>query len=217
MTQRGCFITLEGSEGVGKTTNVAVIADAVRGAGLSVITTREPGGTPLAEEIRALLLQVREEPVAPMTELLLVFAARAQHITTVIEPALSRGVWVISDRFTDATYAYQGGGRGANLEQIAELERLVQGHLQPDLTLYLDLDPQIAANRLAGRERDRFESEDRAFFERVRSAYLDRARRVPRYRIVDASATPVDVADAVRRHVIEFIRSVRSRSGVEGV
>ena len=154
MTDRGRFITLEGSEGVGKTTNVSVIAETLRGLGLTVLQTREPGGTPMAEEIRQLLLAVRQEQVAPLTELLLMFAARAQHIARVIEPALEAGTWVLSDRFTDATWAYQGGGRGGDLQQIAALESMVQGELQPDLTVYLDLDPEVAAVRMAGRERD---------------------------------------------------------------
>jgi len=205
MTERGRFITLEGSEGVGKTTNVGVIAQALRACGLEVQLTREPGGTPMAEEIRRLLLAVRQEPVAPLAELLLVFAARAQHITGVIEPALKAGIWVVSDRFTDATWAYQGGGRGGNLEQIAALESMVQGALQPDLTVYLDLDAEVAALRMEGRERDRFEREDRSFFQRVRSAYLERARLHSRFRVVDAAGTPAEVSAAVRACVDEYV------------
>ncbi len=205
MIDRGRFITLEGSEGVGKSTNVAVIAETLRRYGRDVLLTREPGGTPMAEEIRRLLLAVREERVAPLAELLLVFAARAQHISTIIEPALQSGVWVVSDRFTDATWAYQGGGRGGNLEQIAALEAMVQGTLQPDLTVYLDLDPDIAASRIEGRERDRFEREDRSFFLRVRSAYVERARLHSRFRVIDATGTPAEVASAVRACVAEFV------------
>jgi len=208
MTDRGRFITLEGSEGVGKTTNVGVIAETLRGFGLPVLQTREPGGTPMAEEIRQLLLAVRQEQVAPLTELLLVFAARAQHIARVIEPALKAGTWVLSDRFTDATWAYQGGGRGGDLQQIAALESMVQGDLQPDLTVYLDLDPEVAAVRMAGRERDRFEREDRGFFERVREVYVDRARKHPRFRILNAAGTAPEVAAAVQLCVEEFVSDV---------
>lgn len=188
-SDRGRFVTLEGGEGVGKSTNLAFVAAHLRGAGLEVVTTREPGGTPLAEEIRRLLLTVREEPMAGLTELLLVFAARAQHLERVIEPALARGAWVLCDRFTDATYAYQGGGRGLDAGAIAALEQLVQQGLQPDLTLYLDLSLEAAEARLGDRERDRFEREDRAFFERVRDSYLARAARGERFRVIDAGAS----------------------------
>jgi dTMP kinase len=184
---RGRFITLEGGEGVGKSTNLQYVADRMRALGVDLVVTREPGGTPLAEAIRRLLLDVRDEPVAPMTELLLVFASRAQHLARVIEPALERGAWVLCDRFTDATFAYQGAGRGLDERVIAELESLVQRSLQPDLTLYLDLDPDQAMARLDSRERDRFEREDAGFFRRVRAGYLARAARHPRMRIVDAT------------------------------
>lgn len=206
-TASGRFITLEGSEGVGKTTNVQVIAETLRARGLDVVTTREPGGTPLAEEIRGLLLARREEPVAPEAELLLVFAARAQHLARLIKPALARGQWVVCDRFTDATWAYQGGGRGVAAGHISMLEQLVQAGLQPDLTVYLDLDPDVAAVRMSGRERDRFESESRVFFERVRSAYLARANAGSRFRVIDASATMDAVAGAVRRCIDDFVTS----------
>lgn len=218
MTVRGRFITLEGSEGVGKTTNVGVIAETLRRHGFNVLLTREPGGTPMAEEIRRLLLAVRQEQVAPLTELLLVFAARAQHVAGVIEPALKAGTWVLSDRFTDATWAYQGGGRRNNLEQIAVLESMVQGDLQPDLTVYLDLDPDVAALRMEGRERDRFEREDRSFFQRVRATYLERARLHSRFRVVDAAGTPAEVANSVRTCVEQFVAAIlgSSRSGEQG-
>jgi len=212
MAVRGRFITLEGSEGVGKSTNLAVIADTLRFLGIDCQTTREPGGTPFAEEIRQLLLAVRTEPVAPNTELLLMFAARAQHLAELIEPALARGVWIVSDRFTDATFAYQGGGRGMDLAVIEQLERIVQGPLRPDLTLYLDLDPEVAAGRLAGRERDRFELESRPFFERVRNAYLDRARNAERYRIIDASEPLETVGHNVRAVIERFVQQVRAGS-----
>lgn len=187
--RRGRFLTLEGGEGVGKSTNVAFVARTLRARGIDVVTTREPGGTPLAEAIRGLLLEVRDEPVAELTELLLMFAARAQHLERVIEPALARGQWVLCDRFTDATYAYQGGGRGLDSGAIATLERLVQGDLQPDLTLYLDLAPEAAEARLGDRQRDRFEREQRAFFERVRRGYLARAQAHPRIAVVDAGGS----------------------------
>ncbi len=206
---RGSFITLEGSEGVGKTTNLTVITSTLTALGIPYVSTREPGGTPLAEEIRALLLAVRAEPVAAQAELLLMFAARAQHLSQVIHPALDAGTWVVSDRFTDATYAYQGGGRGTDTDAIVLLENLVQGHLQPDLTLYLDLDPEIASGRMTGRERDRFESENRPFFERVRQVYLQRARVHRRFRIIDASGTREGVAASIRHEVETFVTHVR--------
>ncbi|HEX7036985.1 MAG TPA: dTMP kinase [Pseudomonadales bacterium] len=194
MAERGRFVTLEGGEGVGKSTNLAFVAERLRAAGHEVVTTREPGGTPLAEAIRALLLEVRDEPMDPLTELLLVFAARTQHLQRVVRPALGRGAWVVCDRFTDATYAYQGGGRGLDPKVIASLEALVQQGLQPDLTVYLDMRPQAAARRLEGRDKDRIEHEQQAFFERVRAVYLDRARRDPqRFRVIDADRPLADV------------------------
>lgn len=198
-SRRGRFITLEGVEGVGKSTNLGFVAARLEQAGLEVVTTREPGGTPLAEAIRSLLLGVSEEPMAELTELLLVFAARAQHLARVIEPALERGAWVLCDRFTDATYAYQGAGRGLDCRVIETLEQLVQGTLQPDLTLYLDLAPDVAETRLGDRHRDRFEREELAFFERVREGYRRRAAEQGRFRVVDAgrplAAVQADLAD----------------------
>jgi dTMP kinase len=189
--QRGKFLTIEGTEGVGKSTNLAFVADWLRGRGIEVIVTREPGGTPLAEEIRSLLLSKREEPFDETAELLLVFAARAQHLAQVIKPALARGAWVLSDRFTDATFAYQGGGRGLSKTTIEQLEQLVQGDLRPDLTLILDIDVELGLNRARQRgELDRFESEAVVFFERVRAAYRQRAESAPnRYAVVDAGKT----------------------------
>jgi dTMP kinase len=204
--RRGRFITIEGTEGVGKTTNLANVADRVRSAGYQIVTTREPGGTSLAEDIRELLLKVSGEAIEPTTELLLVFAARAQHIAQVIEPALANGSWVICDRFTDATYAYQGGGRGVDAETIGVLEELVQGSLRPDLTLYLDVPVDIAAARIAARDHDRFEREQESFFENVRAAYLGRARDNARIRVVDASAELVQVQKAIALIVDQFIR-----------
>ena len=184
----GFFITLEGPEGAGKTTNRDYLAQRLRDRALDVVLTREPGGTPLAERVRELLLAPADEPMASDTELLLVFAARAQHLAQVIRPALARGAVVLCDRFTDATYAYQGGGRGLSFLRIEELERFVQGDLRPDLTLIFDLPVEVGLSRAAARGRlDRFEQEGLAFFEAVRSAYLDRARQVPqRYRVIDA-------------------------------
>ncbi|QLF93020.1 dTMP kinase [Pseudomonas sp. ABC1] len=184
----GLFVTLEGPEGAGKSTNREYLAARLREAGCDVLMTREPGGTPLAERIRELLLTPSDEAMASDTELLLVFAARAQHLATVILPALARGCVVLCDRFTDATYAYQGGGRGLPSERIAQLESFVQGDVRPDLTLVFDLPIEVGLKRAAARGRlDRFEQEGSAFFEAVRTAYLQRAAAAPqRYRVVDA-------------------------------
>ncbi|MEZ5560729.1 MAG: dTMP kinase [Pseudomonadales bacterium] len=210
---RGRFITLEGGEGAGKSTNLAFVASYLRDAGIEVVTTREPGGTPLAESIRELLLSNREEPVAPLAELLLVFAARAQHLSTVIEPALAAGRWVLCDRFTDATYAYQGAGRGIDARLIGELETLVQQGLQPDLTFYLDLPPEAADARLAGRDLDRFEREQRAFFQRVRAAYVQRAAALARFRVVDGSQPLAQVQSELARQLDTFMAKVAADHG----
>jgi dTMP kinase len=189
----GRFITVEGGEGAGKTTQLAFIREYLERAGYQVVLTREPGGTALGEEIRSLLLGHRHDGMAPATETLLMFAARAEHLERVIRPALAAGRWVLCDRFTDATYAYQGGGRGLPPERIAVLEDWVQGELRPDLTLLFDL-PVAAGLQRAGRRgaADRFEREKADFFERVRAAYLERAWRDPdRHRIVNA-ARPVE-------------------------
>ncbi len=200
------FITLEGTEGVGKTSNLEHVCHLLQRAGYEVVATREPGGTPLAESIRSLLLEVREEPVDPTVELLMVFAARAQHVARVIEPALAAGRWVVCDRFTDATFAYQGGGRGISMEDIATLESLVQGDLRPDLTLYLDVPVEVAAKRIAGRDHDRFEREQMDFFERVRKTYLERAADEPqRVRVVDARQDLATVQAEIDRVVAEFL------------
>ena len=206
MTKQGRFITLEGTEGVGKSTNRQQVVECLQQAGLEVVVTREPGGTPLAEQIRELLLGVRDEPVSNMTELLLMFAARAQHLEQVILPALSQGSWVVCDRFTDATYAYQGGGRGFDVNVIAQLESMVQGDLRPDLTLYLDVPVAVAARRIAERELDRFEQEALTFFERVRAAYLEMAQQQPRYRIIDASQSLEQVQAEVRANVTRYLQ-----------
>ncbi len=182
------FITFEGGEGAGKSTNMQYVADWLRARDQQVLCTREPGGTPSAEAIRALLLQ-KELPLADSTELLLVFAARAQHLAEKIRPALAAGTWVLCDRFTDATYAYQGGGRGLEMSQIASLESLVQGSLRPDLTLLFDLPVSQGMARAGGRgELDRIERESEAFFQRIRDCYLDRAAADPaRIKVLDAS------------------------------
>ncbi len=184
----GKFLTIEGTEGVGKSTNLSFIASWLEARGLDVVITREPGGTPLAEEIRELLLAKRDEAVDATAELLLIFAARAQHLAQVIKPALARGAWVLSDRFTDATYAYQGAGRGLSKATIAVLEELVQAELQPDLTFILDIDVKLGLTRAAERaELDRFECEALPFFEKVRAEYLARAHATPaRYQVIDA-------------------------------
>jgi dTMP kinase len=205
--QRGKFLTIEGTEGVGKSTNLAFVADWLRGRGIEVIVTREPGGTPLAEEIRSLLLSKREEPFDETAELLLVFAARAQHLAQVIKPALARGAWVLSDRFTDATFAYQGGGRGLSKTTIEQLEQLVQGDLRPDLTLILDIDVELGLNRARQRgELDRFEIEAVVFFERVRAAYRQRAESAPnRYAVVDAGKTLNEVQTEIEQVLTRLI------------
>ncbi len=186
---KGCFITIEGGEGAGKSSNLDFVRRYLEQRGKPVVVTREPGGTPLGEAIRALLLDRGNGKMADDTELLLMFAARAQHLAELIRPALDAGKWVLCDRFTDATYAYQGGGRGIPRERIAVLEQWVQRGLQPDLTLLLDIPvDQGLARARARSDPDRFESEQIAFFERVRAAYLEQARRSPeRYRVIDAT------------------------------
>ncbi|MDX1734195.1 MAG: dTMP kinase [Halioglobus sp.] len=186
---RGRFITVEGTEGVGKTTNLAFIENHLRERGRDVEVTREPGGTRLGEELRGVLLAVRDQRVDAIAELLMIFAARAQHIHEVIEPALAAGRWVLCDRFTDATYAYQGGGRGVDRGVISTLEELVQGTLRPDHTVLLDVDVTTGMTRARGRgELDRIERETLDFFERVRAAYLDLANSQPgRFHVVDAA------------------------------
>jgi dTMP kinase len=208
MTMRGRFITVEGGEGAGKSTNITVLVAHLQAQGIEVVLTREPGGTPLAEEIRDLLLARREETMDPVAELLLMFGARAQHVAQRIEPALAAGLWVVCDRFTDATYAYQGGGRGLDTGLSAELAQRVHGALWPDLTLYLDVPPALGLERTATRGApDRIETETTAFFERVRSCYLDRAAAEPaRFRVIDASAD----LHVVRRAVVAAVDGFRA-------
>jgi dTMP kinase len=200
---RGRFLTVEGTEGVGKSTNIDFIRRQLEAADIPHIVTREPGGTPLAEEIRQVLVVPRDEAMAELTELLLVFAARAQHIDQIIEPALVKGVWVLCDRFTDATFAYQGGGRGLSKQLIGDLESRVQGSLRPDCTLLLDAPVAVGMARAGSRgELDRFEQEKHDFFDKVRLAYLERVDNEPsRFAVIDASATlaavQVDIAAAL--------------------
>jgi dTMP kinase len=204
---RGKFITIEGGEGVGKSTQIAALRELLAARRLEVVVTREPGGTPRAERIRELLLENSAESMPVACELLLMFAARATHIENVIRPALVRGAWVVCDRFTDASYAYQGHGRGVDAGHIAALERFVQGDLRPDLTLLLDAPVDVGGARASARNAaagssDRFEQEQRAFFERVRAGYLERAHTEPRrIAVVDATGTREVVAQAIRTAV----------------
>ncbi len=203
---RGKFITLEGGEGVGKTTNMAFIKDYLEQHGIPIVVTREPGGTQLAEKIRQLLLDNKSEAISEQAELLMMFAARAQHIKHVIEPALAQGNWVLCDRFTDATYAYQGGGRNMKISAIKWLEDFVQGTLRPDLTLLLDAPIEVGIARV--RERgalDRFELEKISFFENVRRAYLLQAELYPdRIKLIKANQPLIDV----QRAITDVIRSL---------
>ena len=200
------FITLEGGEGAGKSTVLAALREALQATGREVVSTREPGGTPLAEQIRGLLLDIHHEPPTTEAELLLVFAGRAQHVRETILPALARGAWVVSDRFTDASYAYQGAARGGDVDFIAELERRVVG-IAPALTLLLDVPVDIGLQRARGRgAADRIESERDDFFERVRGGYLARAQAQPqRFRVIDATQPQQAVAEqavaALRAHI----------------
>ncbi|WP_188151213.1 dTMP kinase [Teredinibacter waterburyi] len=189
--KRGLFLSVEGTEGVGKSTNINLIENFLRDRSIDLVVTREPGGTPLAEELREILLANRDEAFDPTAELLTVFAARAQHLNTVIEPALAAGRWVLCDRFTDATFAYQGAGRRLSQEVIAQLEKLVQGDRQPDKTFLLDIDVELGLQRARARaELDRFEQEQLAFFERVRDCYQQRAVADPqRFVVIDAGQT----------------------------
>lgn len=187
----GRFITFEGIDGAGKSTHLAATVARLRERGLEVVETREPGGTALAERLRGLLLH---EAMSLQTELLLMFAARQDHLDHLIRPALARGAWVVCDRFTDSTYAYQGAGRQMGAEVVARLEALVHPDLQPDQTFYFDLPPALAAARRAqARAADRFEAEDLAFFERVRGGYLQRAQADPRRFVIIDAAAPIEV------------------------
>jgi len=199
--KRGKFITLEGVEGVGKTTNQRVIEDYLASHSIDFVSTREPGGTPLAERIRDLVLAPPDqEKISTDAELLLMFAARAQHLDQVIRPALAQGLWVICSRFTDSTYAYQGGGRGIPFNRIEILENWVHGDLQPDLTFIFDLSVETGLSRARARGAlDRIEQENLEFFERVRQAYLHRARDSDRYHLIDASQSLEEIKAALIR------------------
>jgi dTMP kinase len=212
---RGKFITLEGGEGVGKTTNLAFIKDYLQQHKIPVVVTREPGGTKLAEKIRHLLLDKDSEEISEQAELLMMFAARAQHIKHVIEPALAQGKWVLCDRFTDATYAYQGGGRNMKISTIEWLENLVQGSLRPDLTLLLDAPVEIGIERARKRGAfDRFELEKVSFFEQVRRAYLLQAELHPkRIKLIKANQPLADVQKAI----IEIIHPLFGLCSSQGV
>ena len=209
MSERGLFITVEGSEGAGKTTALDFLETTLRDAKIDLVRTREPGGTALGEELRAVLLREREEAVDPLAELLAVFAARAQHLREKILPAIEAGRWVLCDRFTDATYAYQGAGRGVGHEQIASLEALVQGTFRPDLTLLLDVPIQVGLERARARgDLDRFEQEEFAFFERVHACYRKLARQSSgRIRMIDAQQSLSDVESDLAQIVAELLRS----------
>ena len=205
------FITLEGTEGVGKSTALSYIQAYLTEHYVPFISTREPGGTPLAEKIRHLLLTKDDEKMAHHTELLLMFAARAQHLEQVIKPALAAKTWVLCDRFTDASYAYQGGGRGLPMSEIAQLESLVQGTLQPTLTLWLDAPVEVGLQRAAARHQlDRFEQEKVAFFDKVRAVYQQRAQSYPqRYRRIDANV-PLEQVQAQLKAVLSHFVAIRT-------
>ncbi len=205
--RNGYFITFEGGEGSGKSTQIALVRESLEQAGIPVCVTREPGGTELAEEIRGVLLEPRAEIVDVNTELLLIFAARAQHLAQCIRPALARGEWVLCDRFTDATYAYQHGGRGLDVSTIATLEQLVQAGFSPDMTLLFDAPIDITLQRMRNRGAlDRFEREGRAFMEGVRATYLSRAQsEADRFRVIDATGSIEAVNAAVKEHLKRLV------------
>ncbi len=207
MSIRGQFITFEGTEGVGKSTQLTNASRTLEELGVDYIVTREPGGTPMAEAIRELLLAPRDEPVNEITELLLMFAARAQHLHTRILPAINSGQWVLCDRFTDATFAYQGGGRGVPKDRIALLENLVQGEVRPDHVILLDAPVATGMARARDRgELDRFEQEDLEFFQRIRNVYRERAIAQPsRYHVVNAARSLEEVSGAVSGLLSEWV------------
>jgi dTMP kinase len=210
---RGAFITLEGGEGVGKSTNVAFTAETVRSAGFDVVTTREPGGTRLGERVREWILNGDHGTLSAEIETLLMFAARARHLEEVIRPALAAGRWVVCDRFTDATFAYQGGGRGARRTLLDALKREIQQGLEPDLTLLLDAPLDVTASRIGARSFDHFEREQRPFFERVRNAYLTLHAAEPhRIKLVDAALPLVDVQRQIETQIHALAGKLRSRS-----
>lgn len=209
---RGAFITLEGGEGVGKSTCLSAVESALRSAGHQVVVTREPGGTPVGEQIRDWVLDGEHGPLSAEVEALMMLAARAIHVDAVIEPALRAGSWVVCDRYADATLAYQGGGRGADAALLRRLSQAVQGNAVPDLTLLLDAPVDVGLARISGRAHDHFEREGRRFFERVRRAYLDLANAEPvRIRVVDAAGAREDVERRVLEELESFRRSFEAR------
>jgi dTMP kinase len=209
---RGCFVTFEGGEGAGKSTNLQYVHDRLTAAGIPLLLSREPGGTALGEKIRGLLLDPENKGMSSDTELLLMFAARAEHLSRVIAPALQRGTWVLCDRFTDATYAYQGGGRGIPNQRIALLEEWVHGGFQPDMTILFDLPIEVGMQRAGQRgELDRFEQEQISFFEAVRARYLERADHDQRrFRVIDASLELAAVQRQLDRLIEELLVRVRA-------
>ena len=206
-TRTGMFITLEGTEGVGKTTNIQYISEWLTARDIKHVVTREPGGTPLSEDIRSLLLGSQTEEIMPMTELFLVFASRTQHLEQLIKPSLANATWVLCDRFTDASYAYQGAGRGISNTTIECLESITQQKMQPDLTIIFDLPVVDGIRRARGRSApDRFEQEDLSFFDRVRENYLFRAKRFSeRCKIIDASKPLKDVQAQLNKILLKFM------------
>jgi dTMP kinase len=206
-TLRGRFITLEGPEGGGKSTHLAEMMACLEANGIEVVRTREPGGCALSEALREVLLDAQFQGMDALTELMLIFAARREHLAQVIWPALEKGQWVISDRFTDATYAYQAGGRGLDTHLIAEFEQRVQGDFRPDVTFLFDVPVEVGLARAQKRATlDRFEQEDRVFFDRVRTTYLNRAQAEPqRFRYIDASLSMQEVAHQVRNHMEKLL------------
>ena len=205
---RGRLITLEGSEGVGKSTNLDVVCKFLEEKRIRFTVTREPGGTEIAERIRELLLSETTEIMDGLTELLLMFAARNQHLTRKILPELDQGLWVVSDRFTDASYAYQAFGRSIAIEKVDTLRQLVQDGFNPDLTLLLDVEPDVSRGRISDRELDRIEKENLEFYQRVRAGYLDLAEKLERIKLIDASKNLESVGSEIRRHMSEFISSL---------
>ncbi|MEX0941790.1 MAG: dTMP kinase [Pseudomonadales bacterium] len=205
----GKFVTLEGIEGVGKSSNMDVIEETLRHHGIPSVLTREPGGTVVSERVRELLLD-RETTMSPMTELLLMFAARVQHVEGLIKPALATGSWVICDRFTDSTYAYQGGGRAIDPRRIEQLEDIALAGFQPDITIVLDVPVELGMSRAGQRsEQDRFEQEDLAFFERARAVFLERAASHERYHVIDASSNLGSVNDQVALVIENAVEAAR--------
>jgi dTMP kinase len=208
---RGAFISLEGIEGVGKSTNVAFTAEAVRRAGYDVVTTREPGGTALGERVREWILDGEHGSLSAEIEALLMFAARSRHLDEVIRPALAAQRWVVCDRFSDATIAYQGGGRGASRTLLDALKKEIQKGLEPDLTLLLDAPPEVGAGRIGDRKPDHFEREQRPFFDRVRAAYLTLAKQYPeRIKVVDAAMPLPQVQRQIEEQITALVERFRS-------